>query len=84
MCFTSLVRFPRVEDPLKSVRRPGTVLDDGRAQLSETNSAGEVCRGYSPVTLPDSPNLEVLLQKIKREHRESYGVRVDKVDHGWQ
>ena len=79
MYFTSLVRFPKVDDPLKSVRRPGTVLGDGGARLNATNSA-EV-RDLLPVPLPDSPNLEVLLQSINREHRESDSECVDKVDH---
>ena len=83
MYFTSLVRIPRSVNPLTSVRRPGTTLDDGQAKYSVTNSAGEG-RGYSPVQLPDSPNLEVLLQNIEREHRESDGVGTDKVGHDRQ
>ena len=68
MYFTSLVRTPKIENPLTSVRRPGTALCDGRAELCVTNSAGEV-RGSSPVQLPDPPNLDALLQNVKQEHR---------------
>ena len=64
MYFTSLVRTPRIENPLMSVRRPGIALCDGWAELCVTNSAREV-RGSSPVQLPDPLNLDVLLQNVK-------------------
>jgi len=35
MYFISLVRFPRVDNPSMSVRRPGTELDEGEASSTE-------------------------------------------------
>ena len=69
MYFTSLVRFPRGVDPQMSVRRPGIELHGGRTNLN-TNSARDA-QNYSPVSPPDSPDLETYLQYINQEHRES-------------
>jgi hypothetical protein len=83
MYLTSPVKFPSIENPVMSVRRPGTPLDNGQTKLNPTNSAGEV-RSRSPVLFPNSPSLEVYLQNIKQERGESDDVGVDEVDHNRQ
>ena len=80
MYFISLVRFPMVENPSRSVRRPGTELDDG--EPSSTRPILQV-GSYSLVPLPDSPSLKVQLENVKRERRDSDDAEVDVVDHDW-
>ena len=81
MYFTSLVRWASIENPLTSVRRPGIVLNSGRTRLNATDSTGKV-GGYSPDLPPDQPGLEIRLQNVEQEGRESEGVGVDEADHG--
>ena len=65
-----------------SVRRPGTMLGEGKTEFDVINSAGEV-RSCSPIPLPESSNLKALLQSIKQKDREPDKAGIDEVHHGY-
>jgi hypothetical protein len=70
-----------IENPLMSVRSPGTALDNEKGKLKATNPV-EGVRNNLPDLLPDCPSLEVRLQNVKQEGRESEDVGVNEVGHG--
>ena len=70
-----------IENPLMSVRSPGIALDNEQTKFKATNPVEEV-RNNLPDPLPDCPSLEVRLQNVKQEGRESEDVGVNEVGHG--
>ena len=62
-----------------SVRSPGIVLGNRQTKFKSTNTAWGA-RSHSPELFPNYPSLEVGLQHVKRERRESDNVGVDEVD----